>query len=341
MLDHPGPVTADDVVSVVRDAVVALRPGAGGDWSVPAGDLEWSCWVTAEHIADDLFYYAVELGSPGHPEYLPIEAEPRKPGEEANTIRSDPAAGPEGLFAVLVASGALLAAMVRVTPPTVRARHTFGGADPEASAAMGVLETLVHTRDVAQGLGVPWTPDPGLCARVLARLLPEVEPVGDPWTTLLWACGRIALPDRARRSTWGWDNTTRSARPAQEIGLVTLLVPDYDDAIAFYVDVLGFALVEDTDLGDGKRWVVVGPPSGRGTRLLLARADGDAQQTRIGDQTGGHVALFLTTADFDADHARMLDAGVAFTEEPRHEPYGTVVVFADPYGNRWDLIQPS
>ena len=124
------------------------------------------------------------------------------------------------------------------------------------------------------------------------------------------------------------------------ISLVTLVVADYDEAIAFYVDQVGFRLVEDSSQGDGRRWVVVAPP-GEGAGLLLARADGPTQIARVGDQTGGRVALFLTTSDFVADHARMRGAGVRFVEEPRREPYGTVAVFEDLYGNRWDLIEPA
>jgi catechol 2,3-dioxygenase-like lactoylglutathione lyase family enzyme len=340
MIEDAGRVTADDVTDVVAAAVAALRVGAGGDWWGRAGDLEWDCWETTEHVADDLVFYAAQLGSPGYPSYLPLEARVRKPGGEENVIRADPAAGPEGLFAVLTAAGALLAAMVRVAPPGARGFHSFGPADAEASAAMGVLETLVHTRDIAQGLGVAWEPDHGVCARVLARLMPEVEPAGDPWTTLLWACGRIALPDRPRREGWRWTNDG-PVRAVQRIGQITLLVPDYDQAIAFYVDAVGFALAEDTTMGDGKRWVVVTPPGGHGASLLLARAEGEAQRARIGDQTGGRVALFLSTSDFAADHARMRAAGVEFLEEPRREPYGTVAVFTDPFGTTWDLIQPA
>ena len=97
-------------------------------------------------------------------------------------------------------------AMVRVTPPDVRGHHTFGPADPEASAAMGVLETVVHTADVTRGLGLAYQPDPALCDRVLARLFPDVEPAPDPWTTLQWATGRTALPGRPRRVDWRWSN---------------------------------------------------------------------------------------------------------------------------------------
>ncbi|MEU6084633.1 VOC family protein [Streptomyces sp. NPDC047108] len=125
------------------------------------------------------------------------------------------------------------------------------------------------------------------------------------------------------------------------LGLVTLVVPDYDAAIAFYVDAVGFELREDTPLGDGKRWVVIAPPGSRETGLLLAEATNDEVRARIGDQTGGRVGWFLHTDDFERDSARMRKAGVVFREEPRHEPYGTVAVFQDPYGNLWDLIQPE
>jgi len=121
------------------------------------------------------------------------------------------------------------------------------------------------------------------------------------------------------------------------IGLVTLVVRDYDEAIAWYVDAAGFTLVEDADQGS-KRWVTV-TPSGGGPLLLLARATTPEQEARIGDQTGGRVGFFLHTDAFDADHARMKAAGVRFLEEPRREAYGSVVVFEDLYGNKWDLLE--
>jgi catechol 2,3-dioxygenase-like lactoylglutathione lyase family enzyme len=129
--------------------------------------------------------------------------------------------------------------------------------------------------------------------------------------------------------------TTSHAR----IAALALVVPDYDAAIAFYVRVMGFALTEDVDQGP-KRWVTVEPPGG-GVRLVLARAEGAAQTAAIGNQAGGRVFLFLRTDDFARDHARMLAAGVVFEETPRHEPYGTVAVWRDPFGNRWDLIGPA
>jgi catechol 2,3-dioxygenase-like lactoylglutathione lyase family enzyme len=127
---------------------------------------------------------------------------------------------------------------------------------------------------------------------------------------------------------------------ARRIGAVTFLVRDYDEAIDWFTRALGFALVADTALGGGKRWVLVAPGDG-GTPLLLAEASGESQTARIGDQTGGRVAFFIHTDDFASDHARMITEGVRFREEPRHEPYGTVAVFEDFCGNLWDLIEPK
>ena len=120
---------------------------------------------------------------------------------------------------------------------------------------------------------------------------------------------------------------------------VALVVRDYDEAIGYFTGALGFTLVEDTPQA-GKRWVRVAPPGGGGTELLLARAATPAQEQAVGNQTGGRVFLFLRTDDFARDYARMKAHGVRFTEEPRHEDYGTVVVFLDLYGNKWDLIGP-
>jgi catechol 2,3-dioxygenase-like lactoylglutathione lyase family enzyme len=127
---------------------------------------------------------------------------------------------------------------------------------------------------------------------------------------------------------------------SQSIATIALVVADYDEAISFYVDKLGFALLSDLDMGGGKRWVTVAP-AGSGARLLLAKADGDAQSTRIGNQTGGRVGFFLETDDFSRDHAAYSARGVRFLEVPRHEAYGSVAVFEDLYGNKWDLIQPK
>ena len=125
---------------------------------------------------------------------------------------------------------------------------------------------------------------------------------------------------------------------SRHIGMVTLVVRDYDEAIAWYTGVLGFSLVGDTALSPTKRWVVVAPEKD-GAKILLAQADDDAQTASIGNQTGGRVGWFLETDDFAADHGRMAAYGVDFTDGPREEPYGTVAVFTDPWGNRWDLIE--
>lgn len=123
------------------------------------------------------------------------------------------------------------------------------------------------------------------------------------------------------------------------LALTTLVVPDYDEGIAFCVGALGLDLVEDSDMGGGKRWVVVG--GAEGGRLLIANAATDAQTAAIGNQTGGRVGFFAHTDDFAGTYARLVEAGVNFHEEPRRESYGTVAVFSDPFGNRWDLIEPK
>ena len=120
---------------------------------------------------------------------------------------------------------------------------------------------------------------------------------------------------------------------------VTIVVPDYDEAIQFYTQVLGFPLLEDTDLGGGKRWVRVSPPGSKGTSLLLAQASNPEQTSHIGNQTGGRVFLFLQTDDFWRDFPTLKARGLNFIEEPSHEPYGVVAIFEDLYGNRWDFIQ--
>ena len=126
----------------------------------------------------------------------------------------------------------------------------------------------------------------------------------------------------------------------QQLGLVALVVREYDEAIDFFVGTLGFTLVEDQPVPEqAKRWVVVSPPGGGGARLLLARASSPEQETRIGDQTGGRVFLFLYTDDFRRDYHAYLARGITFVRPPSEQPYGTVAVFLDLYGNRWDLVQ--
>lgn len=200
------PVTAADVEHAVRLSVTALRAGLAADWSVKAGSLEWDCWETVEHLSDDLFAYAVQLG----PQQPPLDGEvpylweAKRPGGPRNAVHADRTAGPAGLLQTLEASGALLTAMVRTASPDVRAYHGFGISDPEGFGAMGVVETLLHTHDVAEGLGVTWAPPGGLCDRVLARLFREVPADPDRWRVLLWATGRADLPDLPHQDSWRW-----------------------------------------------------------------------------------------------------------------------------------------
>ena len=125
--------------------------------------------------------------------------------------------------------------------------------------------------------------------------------------------------------------------PQRSVGAVTIMVPDYQEAIDYFVGTLGFKLIEDTRLSEEKRWVLVSP--GAGTCLLLAKAKGERQVSAIGNQSGGRVFLFLTTDNFWRDYRSYMIRGVEFQQEPRHEEYGIVAVFADKYGNRWDLIE--
>ena len=126
----------------------------------------------------------------------------------------------------------------------------------------------------------------------------------------------------------------------QSLGLVSLVVKEYDEALKFYIDTLGFQLIEDTYISaQDKRWVVIEPPGSTGAQLLLARAVGEEQSSRIGNQTGGRVFLFLYTDDFWRDYNAYKSKGVIFVREPKEEPYGTVAVFQDLYGTLWDLVQ--
>ncbi|MEU7102647.1 hypothetical protein AB0A66_30545 [Streptomyces longwoodensis] len=208
---HRAPVTADDLDLAVQLAVTLLREAPDGAWESKAGSLEWDCWETVEHLSDDLFAYAAQLGprTPPSNGEVPFVWESRRPGGPANAVHADRAAGPAGLLQVLEACGALLVAMVRTTQSHVRAHHVHGASDAEGFAAMGIVETVVHTYDLAQGLGLPWNPPADLCARVLARLFPDAPTTTEPWATLLWATGRADLPGRPRPTMWRWDGTPR------------------------------------------------------------------------------------------------------------------------------------
>ena len=207
-------VSADDLELAVRLAVSALRTAPPDAWDAAAGSLDWTCWETVEHLSDDLFAYAAQLGpkTPPLDGEVPFVWESRRPSGPANVIHADRKAGPDGLLHVLDACGGLLAAMVRTVSPDVRAHHVFGASDAEGFAAMGIVETLVHTHDLTQGLGLPWDPPAGLCSRVLGRLFPDAPHDTAPWPTLLWATGRTDLPGRPRRTLWRWYGAPQATR---------------------------------------------------------------------------------------------------------------------------------
>jgi catechol 2,3-dioxygenase-like lactoylglutathione lyase family enzyme len=127
----------------------------------------------------------------------------------------------------------------------------------------------------------------------------------------------------------------------QSLAAVTILAPSYDEGLRFFRDALGFEVLEDRPQGPSKRWLVVAPRGGKGARIVVAVPDGEQQRARVGDQTGGRVGYFLYTDDFDRDYDGMRAHGIRFLEEPRREPYGRVAVFADPWGGKWDLLQPA
>jgi hypothetical protein len=203
------PVTPEDLEYAVDAMVTALRSVAERDWRVPASGLEWDCWETIEHVCDDLFAYAAQLGPkpPSLTRYVPFGHRERRPGGPDETIYADPASGNDGLLQALQACGALLVAMVKTSPPDLRAYHPAGVCGPEGFAAMGMVEVLVHMYDLAEGLGVEWDPPADLCDRVLARLFPGAPAETERWPTLLWATGRGEIPGHARLGTWRWDST--------------------------------------------------------------------------------------------------------------------------------------
>jgi hypothetical protein len=200
------PGAADDVAATVRLTVATLGEALDADWETQAGPLEWTCWETVEHIADNLFFYAAQLG-PGTPatdKSVPFAWAHHRPGGPGLVIFADRAAGPAGLIRVVEACGALFVSMVRTTPPGVRAHHDAGVLDTAGFAAMGIAETLLHMHDVAGGLGLRWAPPADICERVLARLQPGAPTDTDRWATLLWATGRGELPGRPRLTEWQW-----------------------------------------------------------------------------------------------------------------------------------------
>ncbi len=202
---------ADDVTRVAGLARETLAAATDLDWQKPAGGLEWSCWETVEHMSDDLFAYAAQLGpaDPSMTTHVPFGWQRRRAGGPPLTIFVDPAEGPAGLLQVFETCGAMLAAMVNAVPPARLSFHTYGPSDASGFAAMGVVEVLVHMHDVATGLDLTWSPPSDLCTAALRRLFPSAPSDRDPWLTLLWATGRVDLPGLPMQTSWTWDGTPR------------------------------------------------------------------------------------------------------------------------------------
>ena len=178
-----------DVDQAVAEMVRVLSPYESRDWRGPAGSLEWSCWTTAAHVAHDLLAYAGQVAAQPRSAYLPFD------------LVIHPDAPPRDVLQVAVAAGRLLSSALAASGPDARAWH-WGAADPGGFAALGVNETLVHTYDITQGLGISWFPPESLCAPVLARLFPDA-PEGDPAVQVLpWDTGRAGLEDRPRVTSW-------------------------------------------------------------------------------------------------------------------------------------------
>ncbi|MFE5208990.1 GNAT family N-acetyltransferase [Streptomyces sp. NPDC056600] len=210
-----GDAAARAVTDTVAEAVAALRPAAGRDWSgVRAGQVEWDCLHTAEHMVSDLFAYATQLATRAPAAYRPVEYTLDPPGT-----------GAEGALEAIEAGGVMLALACRTAPRAARGFHPypFRSAGREGFAAMGMAEVLLHTHDMAQGLDVAFRPSAELCGYVLARLFPHVRQGDDPWRTLLWATGRGELPGEEPVDGWRWYNNPLVE--AERLTLEALTVP--------------------------------------------------------------------------------------------------------------------
>jgi hypothetical protein len=183
-----------DVETAVAEMVRVLGPHETQDWTVPAGSLEWSCLQTAVHVAHDLLAYAGQVAARPADAYLPFDL----------TVRPD--VSPAEVLRIVAACGGLLGSALATAGPQLRAWH-WGPCDTAGFASMGVAETLLHTHDIVQGLGLPWLPPSSMCAAVLSRLFPDAPP-GGPVQVLLWCTGRGELDGRPRRTSWTWQAAT-------------------------------------------------------------------------------------------------------------------------------------
>jgi hypothetical protein len=198
-------VTAADLEHTVRLAVTTLRE-ARGDWDAKAGPLEWTCWETTEHIADNFFFHAAQLGPsrPSTDRTVPFAWNRQRDGGPGLVIFAGRKAGPDGLIQVVDACGGMMVAMLRSAPSGLKAFLDREVLDPEGFAALTIAETLLHMDDVAKGLHVDWHPPAELAAKVLDRFFPDAPRETDRWTTLLWAAGRGELDGHDRPTEWDY-----------------------------------------------------------------------------------------------------------------------------------------
>ena len=190
-----GDAWAGALAEAIVAATDAMAAADDADWSRPAGDLDWDCRATVQHIASDFVAYATQLTGP------------RAHGYAAFDLVLDGTPSPSELRALVRATGGLLSSVVRTADPGTLGWHPYGPAGPRDFAAMGIVELLVHTEDLSRGVGFAWQPGAGLSARVLAHLFPYAPRGHEPWPTLLWATGRVALDERPRLEDWRWENT--------------------------------------------------------------------------------------------------------------------------------------
>jgi hypothetical protein len=191
-------VTVDDLIGTAARCRAALEPALAEDWTARAGDLNWTCQRTLDHIVDTLFFYAVMLATRATARPVPARD-------------GDPSKSPAELLTILESAAAILADVARAAPPGTRAFHPAGMTDPAGFLALGCEEMLIHTDDIAIGLGCPFSPPAELVERVLWRLFPWAPAGHEPWRTLKWACGRVALPDRERLDpNWYWHSAPLS-----------------------------------------------------------------------------------------------------------------------------------
>ena len=206
MNEQPVTVGIGDVEETIEAVLDALRPLQQADWTQPAGQTSWTCRAVLAHLADDLVVYAAQLATGATSAYVPL------------TVGIDETADTATALQALRAAADLFIAVLRISPPSASGWHPYGMADAEATAAMGIVELLVHTHDICQGLDTTWAGPRRPTVRALQRLFPDVTDTihatthvtvdvdVDPWRTLLWATGRVDLPGRARRTSWRWHN---------------------------------------------------------------------------------------------------------------------------------------